>query len=516
MTKQRFAKIISEISIELGELQSVQATSDLSIATIFRKVAQLDSKYHAIAFYSDNINGILCNLGSDAKNPTMLRFARSRLRKSLESKPDNKLLYDCANCTLSIAELSVPQRPKIPDLLATREFNEALRQFAQVEIDEFQHLERALTNSANILEKFGRNFEAILLYDRILSINPRFSMALGNKAIAIGYYIALSPKKYFRLMRTEAELLRRALTDPELRNIGGSSPKKAFAERLEQVELYLTSEGQMTEQHSQAKTGLTKYESFMLEYNLVLNYEFGNYYDKFSLRDSIFPIFVEETTAARYEKNGVMSERIYFAFQVFNQIVEVYTTSRYLFFQALTKSFRKQDKMVSFGYTFDYTIHGIKYGILKSIFCDLYNCLDKIAHLVSYYFGGVPPTPSSNIYLESLLSDEFAKIVVEKNSFQLLALRSLALDFEEGYQYHHLRKARNRITHSFLNINEGLGYSEKFRDYEISEDILIEDVHQLFVILKSAVLYFVSAVGQTTPDGRMLTLEAVLEKDIYF
>jgi hypothetical protein len=82
-----------------------------------------------------------------------------------------------------------------------------------------------------------------------------------------------------------------------------------------------------------------------------------------------------------------MSKKTYFCFQTFNQLLEDFTAARYNFYQALNLKHKKLDSRVQYIYTLDYTQHSLKYGILKSVFATLYNCLDKIANIIKFYFS---------------------------------------------------------------------------------------------------------------------------------
>jgi hypothetical protein len=512
MTKKEFSKML----LEINELQKMSSLPNVDEKSIFKLIGQLDSKYSLNKFFSHNINGIICNLGSDLKNKNLLKYAYSRLEDKIKTNNDNKFLFDLANCVYCLAELDCPYPPSINQLLETNLYNKARKAFSFVKKDEHLHLERALTNTANILEKYGRNYEAILMYDKILVKKPDFGMALANKAQAIDYYIHLSPYKSFRLMRTEVQLFAKALKDSSLDEIGGGYARTVFQKKHDEIKRYLIDQKQWTDEERQTKGKFTDYEKYNLENNLFLNYDFGFYYDGDSLKDNLFPNLIENIHDERSEKNKLMSSSVYFTFQVFNQILESYTASRFLFFQSIKKNYMSLDKKVGYVYAYDYTIHGNKFGIQKSVFCDLFNCLDKIAHLVTFYFFKEKEHLPKNIYFNWLQTDAFGELVDSLQNYQLLALRNLSLDFEEGYQYNYLREMRNRITHSFLNINEGTGFNEKFIEYEITEEMLKQNVLKMLSIVKSALLYYTIAVRLAKSSEVVFSMKATFEKDIYF
>jgi hypothetical protein len=308
-------------------------------------------------------------------------------------------------------------------------------------------------------------------------------------------------------------LFKNAIEDTRLESIGGHNVRLLFENRKQQIENCLA-QNKKTVEKKQGQ--ISAYEMFVLENNLYLNYEFGFYHDKFSLNDNLFPHFVVDIHDKRHAKSDLFSEHIYYCFHIFNQIVEIYTTSRFMYFQAITKDYSSMDKKIGFMYTFDYVIHGMKCGLLKIIYSNLYNCLDKIARMCNLYFMEDKRDMKKDIQFHDLLANNFKDMIIQKNNFQLLALYNLALDFEDGHQYYPLRKYRNKITHSFLNISDDLCYSEVYSDYETTEKKLVEHTNQLFVIVKAALLYFTLAVEHTKPNIELGSMRPVFEKDIYF
>lgn len=508
---------IDQIKNEFIKIQNFSAKNKMTEQELFYQISKLEKKFKGNPYYDFSIDGLICNLGSDHKHISVINYAISRLKEKIKINEHNKHIYDLGNCILAIADIECPYPYSVNSLIETNKFNEVRIYFSRVQYDKYTSYERALTNSANILEKYGRNFEAIYLYDKVLNVNGKFGMALANKAKAIDYYIRLSPYKSFRLMRKIVILYTKALDDDSIVEVGGPATRETFSQNLNEISAYLGSHGQLNiVDKIKIPKSISKYLRFCLERNLFLNYDFGYYYDKHSVEDSFFPSFVENPNEKQIDRNSIMSERIYFSFQVFNQVLESYTAARLHYYQSLSKNYDNLDKLIHYTYTYDYTRHGYRYGIFKSIFLDLYNCLDKIGHLIYYYFSKNGISIKKDIYFNWLLNDSFKEVILEKKNFQLLALRNLALDFEDGYQYNYLNKIRNRITHSFLNINEGIAYDEKFSSYEITEEMLSNAVEDLFLILKAAIMYSVIAISSVKPDGLIFPITATPESQIFF
>lgn len=482
---------------------------------IFSIIGRLDMKYEGDIEYEMNINGVLCNIGSELQYINVLNFAAGRLRKALTSRTSEKYTYDLGNTILCIAEIENPYPYTIESLLSSTKFNEARTYFERISKND-DHFPLAVTNSSNILEKYGRNLEAIYLYDDALRANPNFGMALANKAQAIEYYVRLSPNMSLRLIDVARSLYQMALLDSSIDSIGGPRVRKLFIDRIQFLTSILGANNYHNSGAESQPVSLSEYLKFCIEKNLFLNYDFGYYYDEGSILDNLFPSFIEYIGEARNERSRVMSDRVYFSFQVFNQILESYTTSRLQYFSAMTTDQAHLDKLISYTYTLDYTQHSHRYGTLKISLSTLYNCLDKIAHLMHYYFVEFDKNGTRTIYFNWLLSDEFRSIVIEQNNYQLLALRSLALDFEKGHRYHYLNGIRNRITHSFLNINTEIFYGSSYSDFEITESMLIEANDRMFLIVKSAVMYAVNALAKQQVNGQLATMNATLERDIFY
>lgn len=504
-------KSLNHDYLELSELSSSQQLSD---DFIFDKISEFDNKYSEIKPHYESFEGLLSNIGADQKSTKILNCVISRLKGKKSHLNANKYHYDLANTILAKADIEVGNPSSIKNLISSNRYKESRIVFNLVNEDDPSHYERANTNNANTLEKYGRNYEALYAYEKILKFNPNFGMALGNKAMAIEYYIKLAPQQSLVLLNQSYLLFKKALEDKSLEEIGGPDVRLFFEEKLNIIGNYFKEIG-FTPKNKKVPKGATKYEHFILDHNLYLNYDFGFYYDKESLKDSFFPSLTESLISKKSKKSS-MSEKSYFCFQVFNQVMEDFVTSRYLFYQATSNNFKEINKCTNYIYTFDYTMHSLSFGMLKSVFSCLYNCLDKSAHLIKYYFcSDEIDVDKLNIYFEWFTSKEFEKIIIENDNYQLLALYSLALDFKTNGQYHDLQTVRNRITHSFLNVSVGFIPSTSDDCFELSEEMLIEKINLLFVIVKSAIIYTNIAIRSCKKENNSLPRMATLQNEIF-
>lgn len=337
-------------------------------------------------------------------------------------------------------------------------------------------------------------------------------MALGNKADALMYYARLTPQLSLRLLDICLNLYETALKDQKILKIGGLNAIKYFKKEAQSIKDYLLAERynfiELTTPYIKSK-----YLYFCFKKNLFLNFDFGIYYDKQSLQDTLTPCFIEDLRDT--SKNSIMSERIHKSFLVFNEIIESYTSSRFLLFTNLHTKTKHYDSLVSYSYTLDYTKNSYKIGILKQVFCSTYNILDKIAHLLFFYFYKEKKEQAKkpDIHFGWLLSPDFYEIIIKQENYQLLALRNLALDFELGYCFYDLRQFRNQITHSFLSTKLDIfGFSPA----EMTEASLQKNTERLLHIVKSAIFYTAFALHhQKEKDQAMITTPILFQKDFY-
>jgi len=508
-------KLLNELTNDYLQFYELSRHEVLSDEIIFKKIAELDKKYANVKPHNETFEGLLSNIGADQKSIKVLNSVIKRLKSKKKELPPNKYYYDLANTIIAKADIESTTENYFLYLINSESYKEARNTFLLVEKDNSDHFERASTNIANILEKFGRNYEALYAYDRALKFNKNFGMALGNKAISLAYYTRLCPQQSLILLNQVYLLLKQALRDENIENIGGPFAAEAFNKKLISIESYF-SENNFIPKETKYPTNISKYQQFILKHNLFLNYDFGYFYDNESLKDNFFPNLTEKINAKKSTKTSVMSEKTYFCFQVFNQIMEDFITSRYNFYKAINLRCKKIDKNTNYIYTFDYTGHSLKFGMLKSVFSTLYNCLDKIAHFAKYNFSiSEIDTNNINIYFEWLTSKEFKEIIINKQSFHLLALYSLALDFKTNSQFSNLRTIRNRITHSFLNVGIDLYISKNHECYETSEPLLIENIHSLFIVVKSAIIYTIISIYSDNADKNNFPMIATMQNDIF-
>jgi len=499
---------------ELESFEELAISCSMSEQELFQYIGAFDKKYNGDIEYELNINGVICNIASSLRHLKVLTYTARRLNSAVALNESDKYLYDLGNTILCIAEIEMPYPHSITNLLSSSKFNEARSYFERIN-ESHEHCPFSITNTANLLEKYGRNLEAIYLYDEVITKHPNFGMALCNKAQAIEYYVKQAPAPSLRLIDIARSLYIRGLGDPDLQSIGGSGAFTHFTKSMNHLADILENNNYIASNEEKRPDKLSEYLAYCLDHNLFLNHDFGYYYDNESLHDNFFPSFIEQVHEKQNRRTGVMSERIYFSFHVFNQLLESYSSSRSQYYLAKTNDYAELDKLISYTYTLDYTQHSHKYGLLKTTLSTLYNCLDKVAHLMRYYYVSYDSVDNKNIYFHWLLSDEFQEVIITENSYQLLALWSLAKDFEPNHKCNYLRNIRNRLTHSFLNVNTEIFYYDSYASYEITESMLEKATERMFLIVKSALMYSVNAIALQEVEGLKVPMNATYVRDIF-
>jgi len=464
---------------------------------IFKEINKLDSSYKDNKSYQLNIDGILVNIGSKKRSIKLLSFAKKRLEKMLKDKKNDWILYFFGNAEFEIAsiKLSTP----IADLISNKNFRKARDTYNSISSEKV--LPQAYTNHANILEKYSRNYEAIFLYDKALRFNPKFGMALGNKAIALLYYYDLAKKKNPDIIFQAKDLLKNAIELKNTVEVGGEVAVKTFNKKYKEVCHIIRKSRLRRPTKEVLKNSKSDYVKFCMDKNIFLNYCFNCYQCDDGIRDNFSPIFLDRINFGADNKNyrfSSYSKKTYYSIKNLNQIYEDYATARLIYFKALTENYDKQDKITSYSSALDYCQNSLKYGFMKITFIRLFNILDKIAHLLFTYFE--IEKDSTNIYFKDLKTRKFENLVISKNSWNLLALHSLAWDFETNQIYSYLSKTRNNLTHDFIDIKIDMydlnGKDKLYKKHHLTEQILCEYIDSLFLIVKAALMYFVNALYQ--------------------
>lgn len=459
---------------------------------IMRELCNMDSCYGHEATYSHNVDGVLINIGIAKQSLCLINHASKRLNKILQDTKEEFPLYYMGNALVALSGIKYGNN--IEELIGIKELRTAREYFSSVPPG--RSFSQAYTNLANILERYGRNYEAIQIYDKVIEKQPDFGMALGNKAKALLYYYSQDPSKNPGLIYQARELLIRAIGEPSTIEFGGQRSLNSFKGELESVKNFILQNNIRKPYPKDPLDSLSRYQRFCMEKNIFLNYCFNCFRCRRGFTDNFAIYFADKFSKGSEESNhrySGYSKSIYYSIKTLNQIYEDYATARYIYFLANTKKLAIYDKSTEYIYALDYCRNSLQYGLVKTAYIKLFNILDKIARLVYTIYG----LEDGDTYFWNLKSARYEQLLVEKRSLPLLALHSMAWDFKTEQIYSHLSLVRNHLTHEFIDIgligekNEDDRY---FREHHLSEKLLCAYTEDLFQIVKSALVYFMSAL----------------------
>lgn len=485
---------------------------------IFKAIHELDTKYARNNLYDININGEIINLATDIKSLPLIFHSIRRLKSLHKNNPSDRFLFYIGNALQSIAVIKSNNKSDISLLIDHKIYRQSRIYFNQISsrID----LPSAATNSGNILEKYGRYYEAILLYDKALKVNPNFGMAFGNKGIALAYYFGLAIKKNPDILYTALDLFKNSLKAENTLEIGGQGAINNFKHHLASLEKYLSNKKRAI---ISRKIEPTHYQTFCSSKNIYLNFCFKCYKCNSGFKDNFFPPFIENiknTSAEERLKYHSFSKKMYYSIKTLNQILEDYTTSRSIYFNAMTNNFNELDTDTEYFSVLDYCKNSVKFGYLKTAYIKLFNILDKIARL-TFYNNELEQT---DIYFKSLLNPTFKALLLKSNNRGLLALHNLSWDFEENGIYNHLRTIRKYLTHEFIDIkidmfNDSHKQQELNENRHLTETLFVDYLDELFQIVKAALLYFGQALkkdsDEVTKSSPLFDLPILKQKEIF-
>jgi hypothetical protein len=368
-----------------------------------------------------------------------------------------------------------------------------------------------LTNLANVFNHIGRTIYALSLYDEVLSIEPRFFMAILNKGIALetlaihdydpGHKTLLAKLAHQSLLNG-CDLLSKQVDILKPEN---KFYKKFLQETLDKILRIDVQIGQCLNEDNSLNDhslGYSQDEQFYrkwcLENNLFLNSmnELGKNsiaaHDPLNLPNLVRPINLQ----------------VPHEITQFNILKQEFITFRALTFQSISKHDSEfydsetcivDDNMLS--------IHNISTEKIKLAFIGFYSLFDKIAYFLNDYFN--LDFNKKQIYFNKIWTNKNNKKKLNTAFFkkQNLPLRGLyfiskdlffndsdEVSFEavlepEG---HRIADIRNNITHKFLYIYEELDKSSE--NNEISTDELLLKTIHLARLAREALIYLSFAV----------------------
>ncbi len=351
-----------------------------------------------------------------------------------------------------------------------------------------------LTNLGNDLSHLGRYSEAIELWNKALSIDKEFSMAVGNLGYGIFYYSKIlsdeGHKVYF--LKESYLHLKKAIESDKIYIEAKNSFKSIVSFIEKNVDAVFLDMSNEFKNFSLGKTNKEiSYNQWCFENILFLNPLNDIYKETIVAQDILnLPTMVV--------RKG--DSRVYNYHSIFNQIKQEFCSARYLFYEFITDSQNHfSDKDITIIDTLDSSIYSFNAEKGKIAFKTFYSILDKIAYLLNSYLElGHKPYDIT-----------FRKIWQERNKLNpkientqnwgLRGLFWLSKDFFEKDDFQTLLEPeaqelsliRNFIEHKSFKLTEinTSGISEDGFTYNIGKEMFINKTFKLMKIIRASLIY---------------------------
>ncbi len=450
----------------------------------------------------------------DAKDETALQSLAQKCQEKLEVATDEQrvlLRYYEANTHAGIYTVrsagkdyawSWNQPETINEILALRQ---AIKEPAFKKIHGIFQC-RIRTNLGNSLNKLGRPIAAIEQWDKVLKQNPKFAMALGNRALSISCYArALYDSGHILTLLDAARSgYNIALSNTaEWDEVERSIAKPHFENRRNEIDDFLkTCDYDEDYDLNQWSLGNSdeeqRYRRWCLDEKLFLS----PLNDVLNLSVSARDILHLPSHSYRFDETPRFVE-------YYNILKQEFVSSRYRYYSAINKnidSFVNRDVLL-FDLA-DGNVYGHHTEELKSSFRAAYAILDKIAlFLNDYYSIGLNPKGVSfrNIWCEKLqgtTSYQLRQIFKGNQNWLLRGLYFLSKDlFENEFNdvaepdAAQLSDLRNRAEHRFLSL-------QIYRQAKTGTDLhdfvpleaFIENTLRMLRIAREALVYLSLAI----------------------
>jgi hypothetical protein len=457
--------------------------------------------------------GLLVDIGTATRRANLIKSAIAAGRRYLCNVSDKnieaQLHWTLGDAYSSLFSLSVRRGKKVEQLFKAKQLQDAKKEYRNaIGLSEFLDKDctvRLYVNYGNCLDTLGRSVESFYAYDDALKIKASHPMALGNKAMALKSFADVSGKYRAAMYIDSYHMLREALKNPELDEIGGPQARRRFRQVVKLIEDSFKNKAALSSRitHEPFITkDMPAFERHFIEFcfrnRLFLNLHVHEHNCEVAILD---PAFIEPIASEK---------EFYDLAKYINQIKEDFITARFLLIQS---QFKRDDltrisKRTTFANTQDGSGFNLYMGFLKSAFAIAYDLLDKIALFINkYYKIGLDERiveflPSQNrncLWYEE--DGQIRKRLIESDSISLFALYDIHLDLRSGYA-RGFPELRNAIIHRKLAVNIA-DPGKPFAEDTIGFKKLLSQTTELMQITRSAVLYLIDMVQEDTHKARM-------------
>lgn len=366
---------------------------------------------------------------------------------------------------------------------------------------------RILTNLANALNHTGRFCEAIEHWDKAVSLEPTFGMAVANRGYGLLWYA-------------------RALYDDGHQSVFFWQAQRALKTGLSYgVEAHSLEEIKANIAHLDA---MGDWQKFSVELN---SYSLGDekseqQYRRWCLSNRLFlnplndlgthniagrDVLTFPSITLPVQRAGPIVPEVY---GIFNQIVQEFISARYLIFEALqerqSEAAHFSDRDVVLYDTLDYRILRLWAEKLKMSYLSAFAIFDKIAYLLNHYLNlGLK---SSQVNFRSLWfnnRDPKKGVIEELEKSRNWPLRGLFALSQDLYwkadgslnaepEARTLNDIRQYIAHKYLTVHDSFcsalgavdaGQKQSEISYPIADEELILATKKLLKLVRSATIY---------------------------
>jgi tetratricopeptide (TPR) repeat protein len=318
-----------------------------------------------------------------------------------------------------------------------------------------------LVNLANALDQCGRVVEALMWYNRALTIEPTFGMAHLNRGLALLFLSRLADTYSIRLLDEARHCFRRAETSgqlsPELVE-QAQSRWTSLNQRLLKLGYHEEKLQEATHLHTEEYRSHDPYWQWCLENYVVLS-EHALYCGCAGAR--------RDDLAIPKQASPIGGEFVPKLELLLNRIKSEFCLARALYYQGAIASGEAGWDVSPFegAYTelYEGEAIGIRAEFLRTSFRLCFGVLDKVARGIADLFGLAPG--SETLYFESFWrpTRERTKgeerrwgLINRQENLALVALYSLATDLNRaGGEWGHFKKDRNQLEHGLLLVRKG-------------------------------------------------------------
>ncbi len=455
-------------------------------------------------------SALLIDIGTALKNIDIIEEGKQLLLKDFEkitshAKYRSTVHYNLANAYLGIHNLEMRKNLNLAFFKASG-LDSA--KFHFMKALEYKSTDKILmaqifVNLGNCYDNLGRVVDALECYDKALSLEPDFGMAIGNKGISLLTYADLCGEHQGTYVLEAYSLLKSA------QNLGAySEATSSFSNYIKYIEQRFSTK--LPLQKSPKYPGYkikakSKIERFLIEFCL----KYGLYLNVCSFCQKCDATIGDTVTI----KTMILPARdtSYLTLSAYlNQIKQDYITARFLLILSRYENSNLDfvDKRVTIINTLDYNIHNIYIQLVKTSFKTFYDILDKIAFFINDYLRlGIP---ERHINFTNLWYTNKQKIIRNKIAYtknlSLNALFDIHRDLDYG-MYKHLKGTRNALTHRFVNVKNVPKFED---DKNMTEETLINRTLDLAKIVRNSIIYLLHFVYLEEKKKNIKTLKPTL------